>query len=95
MPENRASLEKEVEQLRAEVGTLQQKLKAQDEPPRPPQPIPNPAPPAASPPVPDGRDVTSLPGHQQFSRAVAAAQEAWNHFVELVIGLKNDVLRKS
>jgi hypothetical protein len=99
VPENRASLEKEIEQLRAEVGALQQKLKSQDEPPRPPRPIPPPpqaTPPAATPPALDnGRDMTQLPGHEQISRAVAAAQEAWRHFVELVIGLKNDVLRKS
>lgn len=97
VPETRAALEKQVEQLRAEVDALQQKLKAQDEPPRPPRPIPpQSTPPAGAPPVPgNGRDMTSLPGQEQISRAVAAAQEAWRHFVELVIGFKNDVLRKS
>jgi hypothetical protein len=91
VPETRAALEKQVEQLRAEVDALQQKLKAQDEPPRPPRPIP---PPAASPPKPGNGDMTfAIPGREHITRAVAAVQDAWQRFVDLVIGFKNDVLR--
>ena len=96
VPEHRAALEKEVEQLRAEVAELKNQLKAQEEPPRPPRPIPSPpqvSPPAANPPA--SGDSTAVPGREQFARAASALQDAWRHFVELVIGLKNDVLRKS
>jgi hypothetical protein len=99
VPESRAALEKEVEQLRAEIAALQDKLKAQqEEPPRPPRPIPPPQaiPPAGPPPASGkGGDMTLLPGGEQISRATAAMQDAWHHFVELVIGLKNDLLRRS
>jgi hypothetical protein len=98
--ENRASLEKEIERLRTEVTDLKQQLKALEELPRPPQSIPSPpqtVPPAAAPPSSSGNsdDMTGLPGREQISRAAAALQDAWHHFVELVIGFKNDVLRKS
>jgi hypothetical protein len=83
VPENRAALEKQVDRLRAEIAELKQQLKTQEEPPRPPRTIPSPPqpPPAASPP--DNRDSTA-----------AALQEAWNRFVELVKGLKNEMQRK-
>jgi hypothetical protein len=96
VPENRAALEKEIEQLRAEVTELKNQLKAQEEPPRPPRPIP--APPQTSPPTaapPPSGDSMALPGREEFARAASALQEAWRHFVDLVIALKNDVLRKS
>jgi len=94
VPENRAALEKQVDRLRAEIAELKQQLKTQEEPPRPPQtiPTPSPPPPAASPP--DGRDSTALPGREEFARAAAALQEAWNRFVELVKGLTNEMQRK-
>jgi hypothetical protein len=108
VPENRASLEKEIERLRGEVTELKQQLKAQEEPPRPPQPIPSPSqtmpipsppqtvPPTAIPPSSgNGGDMTDLPGREQISRAAAALQDAWHRFVELMNGLKNDMLRKS
>ncbi len=99
VPENRAALEKEIERLRGEVADLKQQLKAQEEPPRPPQLIPVPpqtVPPATTQPNNGSTgDMTDLPGSQQISRAAAALQDAWRRFVELVNGLKNDVLRKS
>jgi hypothetical protein len=94
VPENRAALEKQVDQLRAEIAELKQQLKTQEEPPRPPQSIPSPPqnPPAASPP--GNGDSTALPGREEFARAAAALQGAWNRFVELVMGLKNEMQRK-
>jgi hypothetical protein len=90
VPQNRAALEQEVERLRAEVAELKKQLKT-DEPPRPPRPIP---PPAASPPKPGNGDMTfAIPGREHITRAVAAVQDAWQRFVDLVIGFKNDVLR--
>jgi len=99
VPEDRAAIEREVERLRAEVADLQKQLKAQEQPPRLPRPIP-PAPPsgppAASPPQPGSGDMTfSLPGRDELARAAAAMQEVWRHFLEMVTAWKNDVLRKS
>jgi len=93
VPENRGALEKQVDRMRAEIAELKQQLKAHEEPPRPPREIPSPppTPPAASPP---GGDSTALPGRDEFARAAAALQEAWNRFVEMVKSLTNDMQRK-
>jgi hypothetical protein len=98
VPENRAALEREVEHLRAELADLKNQIKALTEPPRPvpPQTVP-PTPAPNSAPAPDkGGDMTfSIPGRKHLSHAAAAVQEAWQHFVELVTGLTNDIRRKT
>jgi hypothetical protein len=97
VPENRAALEREVEQLRAEVADLKNQLKALTEPPRlvPPETVPpsgTPKPPNAD----KSGDMTfSIPGREHIARAANAVQEAWQHFVDLVVGFTNDIRRKS
>ncbi len=99
VPENRAGLEREVEQLRAEVADLKNQLKALTEPPRPvpPQTVPPSTRPTAAPPRTDrtGDTTFSIPGGEHITRAANAVQEAWQHFVELIVGLTNDIRRKT
>jgi len=99
VPENRAALDREVEQLRAEVADLKNRLKALTEPPRPvpPETVPPSKGPNAAPPNQGkGGDMTfSIPGREHISRAANAVQDAWQHFVDLVIGLTNDIRRKT
>lgn len=96
VPQERAALEQEVEKLRAELADLKKKLQAVNEPPRPPKPIPPALPPQAAPPPKSSGDTTfSIPGRDHLARAAEIMQNAWEHFVDLLIGFKNDVLRKS
>jgi hypothetical protein len=97
VPQERATLEQEVERLRAENAELKKQLNAAEEPPRPPKPIPPPQPPSTAPSPKNGNgDMTfSIPGRAHLVRAAAIVQDAWQHFVALVVGLKNDVLHKS
>lgn len=99
VPENRAALERELEQLRAEVADLKNQLQALREPARPvpPETVPPSKMPKASPPDTDrtGDTTFSIPGREHISRAATAVQEAWQHFVDLVVGLTNDIRRKT
>ena len=99
VPENRAALERELEQLRAEVADLKAQLKALTEPPRPvpPQTVPPSNMPKAAPPSTDrtGDTTFSIPGGEHITRAANAVQEAWHHFVDLVVGWTNDIRRKT
>ena len=99
VPENRAAMERELEQLRAEVADLKNQLKAMMEPPRPvpPETVPPSKTPKASPPDTDrtGDTTFSIPGREHITRAAAAVHEAWQHFVDLVSGLTNDIRRKT
>ena len=98
-PENRAALERELEQLRAEVADLKNQIQALREPPRPvpPETVPPSKTPAAPPTNADkGGDLTfTIPGREHISRAASAVQDAWQHFVDLVIRLTNDIRRKT
>lgn len=92
VPEERAALDKEVEDLRGEVAGLKQQVESLREPP-PPRP-PRPVPPSRS--KPDGGDMTmALPGRDQVAQATAVLQNYWHQFVTLVLGLKDDLLHKS
>ena len=98
-PENRAALERELEQLRAEVADLKNQIQALREPPRPvpPETVPPSKTPAAPPTNAEkGGDLTfTIPGREHISRAASAVQDAWQRFVDLVIGLTNDIRRKT
>ena len=99
VPEHRAALERELEQLRAEVADLKSRLKALTEPPHPlpPETVPPTKAPKGSPPDVDrtGDTTFSVPGREHISRAAAAVHEAWQRFVDLVSGLTNDIRRKT
>jgi hypothetical protein len=96
VPEDRAALEREVEQLRAELADLKARLKSLDDVPRPPQPVPPESKPALPGPTSGSGDMTfSVPGRDHIARAASAVQDAWQHFVEMVTALKNDVLRRT
>jgi hypothetical protein len=103
VPENRAALEKEVGRLRAENADLQSrldeleaKLKGLDDVPRPPKPVPPESKPGEPNPVSGtGERTFSVPGREHIARAASAVQSAWEHFVEMVTSLKDDVLRKT
>jgi cell division protein FtsB len=99
VPESRAALERELEQLRAEVADLKNQIRALREPPRPvpPETVPPRNMPKAAPPSTDrtGDTTFSVPGREHLARAANAVQEAWQHFVEMVVGLTNDIRRKT
>jgi len=95
VPENRSALEREVNGLRDEVAALKHQIEELREPspPRPPAPIP--PPPAASPPS-QGDVTRDMPsGHDDIARAKAMLQDVWDRVVATILGIKNDVLRKS
>jgi len=92
VPEERATVEKEVERLRGEVTALKEQVESLHEPP-PPRP-PKPVPPSRS--KPDSGDMTMLlPGREQVAQATAVLQNYWHQFVVLILGVKNDWLHKS
>ena len=97
VPQEPAALEQEVQQLRDEVADLKHQLETLREPPPPRPPASIPSPPAPQPPKASGSgDMTfSLPAREDVARASAALQKYWQQFVDMVIGFKNDVLRKS
>lgn len=93
MPENRSALQREVDGLKGEVAVLKKQIDELREPPppRPPAPIP---PPAATPPA-QGDITGDSPGHDDIARAKAMLQEVWDRLVARIVGIKNDVMRKS
>jgi len=93
VPENRSALQREVDGLKGEVAVLKKQIDELREPPppRPPAPIP---PPAATPPA-QGDITGDSPGHDDIARAKAMLQEVWDRLVARIVGIKNDVMRKS
>jgi hypothetical protein len=93
VPENRSALEREVGSLRNEVGALKRQIEELREPspPRPPAPIP---PPATAPPA-QGDITRDGQGHDDIARARAMLQDVWDRLVAAIVGIKNDVMRKS
>jgi hypothetical protein len=97
VPEEPAAMEEEVRQLRGEVADLKHQIETLREPPPPRPPGSIPSQPAPQPPKASGSgDMTfSLPAREDVARAGAALQDYWRQFVDMIIGFKNDVLRKS
>jgi hypothetical protein len=93
VPENRSALEREVDRLKDEVTALKKQVEELREPPppRPPAPIP---PPQTAPPA-QGDITRDTPGHDDVARAKAMLQDVWDRLVATILGIKNDVMRKS
>ena len=110
VPEERAALEKEIGRLQNEVASLRADVAAlrvkadastfssDKSPPRPPAdltPRPGAQPDSASrdsAKTDGGRSI--LPSQEQIERARAALQNAWQRLVDVIVGFKNDVMRK-
>jgi hypothetical protein len=86
-PEERTALENEIARLQTEVVALRAEVAAlRAPPPRPPADL---APRAAP------GDVTiRLPAHKDIERARAAVTYAWQRLVDMLVGIKNDVMKK-
>jgi hypothetical protein len=92
VPEDRAAFEQEIARLQDRVAALEKDLADLREPP-PPRPPADlaPAPPAAD----KGNDVAiKLPTQEDIDRAGAALQSAWKRLVDMLVGFKNDMMRK-
>jgi len=89
VPENRSALEREVGKLKDEIAGLKRQVEDLREPPPPRPPAPIPPPPAQG-------DVTrAAPRHDDIARAKAMLQDVWERLVTAIVGVKNDVMRKS
>ena len=93
VPENRSALEREVDGLKGEVAALKKQIEELREPP-PPRP-PAPIPPSPTAPPAQGDITGDSPGHDDIARARAMLQDVWDRLVATIVGIKNDVMRKS
>jgi hypothetical protein len=104
VPEQRASLERQVAQLRDEVAGLEMevaRLRAALPPPPPPSspPPPHPVPPQTVPPTPHAGDQTGgialkLPSHEDIARARGFIADTWHRLVDMIESMQKDLLRK-
>jgi hypothetical protein len=94
VPEERAALEKEIGRLqdevaglKAEVAALRAQAMLEAQPPRPPADLT---------PVPDKSDgaTAKSPTADRIESARVAIGKAWQRLVDMIVGLKNDVMRK-
>ncbi len=107
VPENRASLEKQIDDLRAEVtaanteiAALKQEIASLRVPPPPPPSPPHPVPPQTVPPSPPPGDRTGgitlkLPSHEDLARAGGFIADTWHRLVEMIEHMQQDLLRKN
>jgi hypothetical protein len=94
VPENRSALEREVQGLKEEVASLKRQIETLREPPPPPRP-PAPIPPASHAPAAQGDMTRGLPGSAEIARAKTVLRDAWQRFVDAIVGIKNDMMRQS
>lgn len=88
-PEERKALESEIARLQDEVVALKSEVAALREPPPPPRPPADLTPRAAP------GDVTiKMPAPEDIKRARAAVAYAWQRLVDMLVGIKNDVMKK-
>jgi DNA polymerase III gamma/tau subunit len=103
VPEKRASLEKQIDDLRAEVTAAKSEiaaLKQEVATLRAPPPPPHPVPPQTVPPSPPPGDRTggitlTLPNHEDLARARGFIADTWHRLVEMIEHMQNDLLRKN
>jgi hypothetical protein len=93
VPEDRATLEKEIEQLRHEVAALKQEITSLHTPPPPPRPPQTAAPGPQRDKSADGQ--IKLPTTEDIARARAFLAETWHRLVEMIETWQKDVLRKT
>jgi hypothetical protein len=91
LPDERAALEKEIGRLqdeiaglKAEVAALRTQATSEAQPPRPPADLT---------PAPDGATAKS-PTADRIESARVAIGKAWQRLVDMIVGLKNDVMHK-
>ncbi len=93
VPQERAVLEKEIDQLRAEITVLKKQiasLREPSSPPIPPQTVPPQAKPGKA-----GESPIKLPTAADIASARAFLAETWNRLVEMIERWQNEMLRKS
>lgn len=90
VPEDRAALDNEIGRLQNEVIALKAEIAALREPP------PRPRPPAGLTPRAKDSDVTDkIQVQDDIERARAAVTYAWRRLVDMLVGFKNDVMKRS
>jgi hypothetical protein len=101
VPENRASLEKQIDTLRdqvtaaqSEVAALKREIAELRKPPTPPHPVP----PQTVPPSPKAGDSTGsvtlrLPSHEDLVRARGFLAATWHQLVEMIEAMQKDLLQ--
>jgi hypothetical protein len=94
LPEERAALETEIGRLqdeiaglKAEVAALRTQATSEAQPPRPPADL------TPAPDKPDGATAKS-PTADRIESARVAIGKAWQRLVDMIVGLKNDVMHK-
>jgi hypothetical protein len=93
VPEDRAALEKEIEQLRGELAAFKKQIVALREPTPPPLP-PETVPPTTAPDK-SGDAKIKLPTGEDIARARAFISDTWHRLVEMIENWQKDVLRKT
>ena len=104
VPQERAALEKEIGRLQDEVAGLKTEIavlreqaksdKSEGQPPRPPAELtPVPDKPAKNDALKDSAK-SLLPSPDRIESARAAIEKAWQRLVEMIVGFKNDVMKK-
>jgi hypothetical protein len=86
VPEDRAALDKEIARLQDEVTSLKAEVAALREPPPPPRPPADLAPPS-------GRD-DAAELREDMARARVALEGAWRRLVDMIVNLQKDMMRK-
>lgn len=91
VPEDRTALENEIGRLQSDVAALKAEIATLREPP-PPRPPADLAPPAKA--TKPAEVTIKMPTQEDIGRARDAVAHAWQRLVEMIVGLKNDVMRK-
>jgi len=93
VPEDRAALEQEIERLQDDVTSLKAEIAALRTPPPPPRPPVELTPPAGKESQ-SGESTLKMPTQEDIDRARVAVEKAWHRLVDMIVNLKNDVMRK-
>ncbi len=87
VPEDRVALESEIARLQNAMAEMKAEIAAlRAPPPRPPAEL--------SPPENNGSAKLTLPTHEDLERARAAVTHAWRSLVDMIVGFKNDMMKK-